>query len=94
MGLSDATILPVEDAKIQALFPPSLLMSGTRDIGLSRTVYAHARLVDLEVEADLHIWEGAPHCSFAQPFVDASVPESQQAWKVITRFFDKHLDSR
>jgi hypothetical protein len=27
----------------------------------------------------------------AQPFVDLDVPETQQAWKTIIKFFDKHL---
>src|SRR3546814_12169964 len=72
---------PVEAPDIQLQFPASLLMSGTRDLGLSRTVFAHSLLVDLGVEAKLHVWEGAAHCAFAQPFVDPGVPESQQAWK-------------
>lgn len=91
VNMEDRTTYPVESPDIQRLFPPSLLISGTRDLGLSRTVFAHARLVDLGVDADLHIWEGAPHCSFAQPFVDPAVPESRQAWTVMANFFDKHL---
>src|SRR3546814_14476068 len=50
---------PVEAPDIQRQFPASLLMSGTRDLGLSRTVFAHSLLVDLGVEAKLHVWEGA-----------------------------------
>lgn len=91
LNMDDGAIYPVEVPDIQRRFPPSLLMSGTRDIGLSRTVFSHALLVDRGVDAELHVWEGAPHCSFAQPFVDPAVPESQQAWKVMAKFFDKHL---
>lgn len=94
MNVEDPTVFRELDPAIQKKFPPSLLITGTRDMALSRTVYAHSRLVDLGVDADLHVWEGAPHCSFAQPMVDAEVPESQQAWKVITRFFDRHLGTR
>src|SRR3546814_18098074 len=79
---------------MQRQFPASLLMSGTRDLGLSRTVFAHSLLVDLGVEAKLHVWEGAAPCAFAQPFVDPGVPESQQAWKVLVKFFDVHLGRR
>ncbi len=82
---------PLEAPEIQRQFPPSLLISGTRDLGLSRTVFAHSVLVNLGVDAELHVWEGAPHCSFAQPFVDPDVPETQQAWKTILKFFDNHL---
>jgi epsilon-lactone hydrolase len=91
LDAGDLAAYPVEDPVIQRQFPPSLLMTGTRDIGLSKTVFAHSRLVDLGVDAELHVWEGAPHCSFAQPFVDPAVPESQQAWKVMATFFDQHL---
>jgi len=68
-----------------------LLISGTRDAGLSTVVYTHAQLVEAGVEADLHAWEGADHCSFAQGDIDPKVPETRQAWKVIVRFFDRHL---
>jgi len=91
LNMGDGVAYPVEVPDIQRQFPPSLLMSGTRDMGLSRTAFAHSLLVDLGVDADLHIWEGAPHCSFAQPFVDPAVPESRQAWNVMAKFFDKHL---
>jgi acetyl esterase/lipase len=82
---------PLEATEIQRQFPPSLLISGTRDLSLSRTVFAHSVLVDLGVDAELHVWEGVQHCSFAQPFVDPDVPETQQAWKTIIQFFDIHL---
>jgi acetyl esterase/lipase len=82
---------PLEAPEIQREFPPSLLISGTRDLGLSRTVFAHSVLVDSGVDAELHVWEGVQHCSFAQPFVDPDVPETQRAWKTIVKFFDNHL---
>lgn len=82
---------PLEAPEIQRQFPPSLLLSGTRDLGLSRTVFAHSVLVNLGVDAELHVWEGVQHCSFAQPFVDPDVPETQKAWKTIIKFFDSHL---
>lgn len=90
----DVAVYPVESSMIQRQFPPTLLISGTRDPALSSTVHAHALLVDKGVPAELHVWEGAQHCSFAQPFVDPAVPESQQAWKVIANFFDRHLGRR
>lgn len=91
VDMGNSLTYPVESPGIQRRFPPSLLISGTRDPALSSTVFAHSVLDDLGVDAELHVWEGAQHCSFAQPFVDPQVPESQQAWKVITKFFDRHL---
>lgn len=91
LDMRDKARYPAGSPAIQRQFPPSLLISGTRDPALSSTVFTHAALVDLGVDAELHIWEGTPHCSFAQPFVDPGVPESQQAWRVIAKFFDRHL---
>jgi len=93
-GSTDATgplISPAYHPEVLKDFPPSLLISGTRDLGLSKIVYTHAQLVEAGVEADLHVWEGATHCSYADGLVDPDVPENLQAWKVISRFFDTHL---
>jgi monoterpene epsilon-lactone hydrolase len=73
-------------------FPPTLLLSGTRDVGLSQVLYTHAHLIDLGVPAELHVWEGAPHCSYAEGDPDPTVPETQQAWRVIIGFFERNLD--
>jgi epsilon-lactone hydrolase len=40
-------------------FPPTLLMSGTRDLFLSNTVRVHRKLRQAGVPADLHVFEGA-----------------------------------
>jgi epsilon-lactone hydrolase len=94
VDMGNSASYPAESPAVQRRFPPSLLISGTRDPALSSTVFAHSVLVDMGVDAELHVWEGAQHCSFAQPFVDSEVPESQQAWKVIANFFDRHLGRR
>jgi epsilon-lactone hydrolase len=67
-------------------FPPSLLISGTRDMLLSSVVYTHSRLVAVGADADLHVFEGAQHC-----FTYWQLPESRQAWNLIAKFFDQHL---
>jgi epsilon-lactone hydrolase len=72
-------------------FPPSLLLSGTRDVGLSTVLYTHAQLVDAGVDAELHVWEGMYHCAPVASEIDPDVPETRQAWKVMVEFFDKHL---
>jgi acetyl esterase/lipase len=72
-------------------FPPTLAISGTRDLALSTTLALHSQLVSLGVDADLHVWEAQPHCAFASANVDPSVPETKQAWDVIAKFFDRHL---
>ncbi len=73
--------------EVMAQFPPSLLISGTRDFDLSETVNTHRQLTRLGVEADLQIWEGMEHFFFRNP----DLPESGEAYDVIVKFFDKHL---
>jgi len=45
-------------------FPPTLLQSGTRDFLLSDTVRTHRALLQLGIEAELHVWEAMPHGGF------------------------------
>ncbi|HET9444912.1 MAG TPA: alpha/beta hydrolase, partial [Steroidobacteraceae bacterium] len=89
--LRDPLVSPGLSAQVLRRFPATLLISGTRDLRLSQTVHAHAQLVKQGVDARLHVWEGAPHCAFAQPVVDPNVPEIREAWDVIVRFFDRQL---
>lgn len=91
LDIKSSLVSPAYSPSVLANFPPTLLISGTRDVGLSPAVYTHSQLVKEGVIADLHVWEGATHCSFAQPVVDPSEPETREAWDVIVRFFDKHL---
>lgn len=91
LNVNDPLVSPVYSPHVLSFFPPTLLISGTRDAGLSSAVYTHTQLVKQGVEADLHIWEGASHCSFAQPVADPEVPETREAWDVIAKFFDKRL---
>jgi acetyl esterase/lipase len=45
-------------------FPPTLLVSGTRDLFLSNTVRLHRSLRKAGVRADLHVFEAMPHGGF------------------------------
>jgi monoterpene epsilon-lactone hydrolase len=85
----DPLVTPAYSRTTLALFPPALLLTGTRDIGLSVTVFTHQEMVAAGAEAELHVWEGADHC-FASPG-NPNVPETREAWDVMRRFFDKHL---
>ena len=48
-------------------FPPTYLVSGTRDLFLSDTVRAHRKLRDAGVVADLNVFEGVPHGAYLVP---------------------------
>ena len=89
--IKDPLVSPAYFPSVLAKFPPSLIISGTRDFELSPAVYTHSQLVKQGINADLHVWEGATHCAFGQPVADASVPETREAWDVTVKFFDKNL---
>jgi acetyl esterase/lipase len=42
-------------------FPPTILISGTRDLFLSNTVRVHQKLLEAGVETQLIVFEGASH---------------------------------
>lgn len=85
---SDPLISPVR-ADLKG-FPPTILISGTRDLLLSETIRMHRALRKSDVEAQLHVYEAQSHGDYiAGAIVDA--PESRDAQKEVFRFFDKHL---
>lgn len=84
---NDPLAFPGRSPAILAGFPPSLLITGTRDFALSSVVNTHSQLVAQGVTADLHIWEGLEHAFFSNPDLAAS----KEAYSVIVKFFDSHL---
>jgi acetyl esterase/lipase len=68
-------------------FPPTILISGTRDLLLSNTIRAHRKLRSAGVEADLHVYEGESHAMYLTSFPS---PESRDALGEIAKFFDRH----
>ena len=69
-------------------FPPTILISGTRDLLLSDTVRMHRALRKAGVEAQLHVYEGQSHGDYGATY---PAPESLDAQAEIFRFFEKHL---
>lgn len=72
-------------------FPPTVLISGTRDLLLSDTVRMHRALRAAGVEADLHIYDGQSHGDYLQSLVHP-LPEADDAQREIYNFFDQHLE--
>ena len=85
---NDPTVAPGDFDDVMSQFPPSLLISGTRDFLLSDVLATHRQLTNLGVEADLHIWEGLGHATFA---FNPRLPESDEVHQVIVKFFERHL---
>jgi acetyl esterase/lipase len=83
----DPLVAPATSAEVLRRFPPTLIITGTRGFELSSAVYTHSQLVKLGVDAELHVWEGMFHGFFYNP----DVPESQECYDVIVKFFARHL---
>ncbi len=71
-------------------FPPTILISGTRDLLLSDTVRMHRALRKVGVVADLHVYDGQVHGDYMQS-LEGPVPESADAQRELFEFFDRHL---
>jgi epsilon-lactone hydrolase len=84
---SDPAAFPVQSADVLRRFPPSLLVSATRDLALSSVVHTHERLVNEGVKAELHVIEGLEHAFHYYP----DLPQSHHVYKLLVRFFDFHL---
>jgi monoterpene epsilon-lactone hydrolase len=69
-------------------FPPTILLSGTRDLFLSNTVRVHQKLLQAGGVAELLVFEGQSHAQY-QTTPDA--PETAAAWNEVSQFFDRHL---
>lgn len=85
----DPLVSPVDHPEVLAKFPPTLLVTATRDMAMSSALYTQRQLVKAGVEADLHVWDGLQHFFFG----DVDLPESQEAYRVMVDFFDTHLRS-
>ncbi|MGC2417336.1 MAG: alpha/beta hydrolase [Candidatus Acidiferrales bacterium] len=83
----DPLLSPINSPEILAKFPPTLIITGTRDFAFSGALYTHEQLTRLGVDAELHVWEGLFHGFF----YNMDVPESRDALNVIIKFFDSHL---
>jgi epsilon-lactone hydrolase len=90
--LSDPLVSPLVDKSLTSRFPPTLHMTGTRDVVMSLTVTSHEALSEAGVRSELHVIEGGAHCFFAdQAGSDPDVPENMRAWRTIVKFFDREL---
>ncbi|WP_020599165.1 alpha/beta hydrolase [Spirosoma panaciterrae] len=72
-------------------FPPTFLVTGTRDLFLSNTVRTHRKLRDVGTEADLVVIEGMSHGDY---MLLPDVPESQSVFRDLNNFLKKYLSAR
>ena len=68
-------------------FPPTMLISGTRDVFLSNTVRVQRKLLDAGVVTELEVYEAQTHAAYLEP----NIPESAEAFSDMTKFLRKHF---
>lgn len=83
----DAAAYPLASDAETALFPPTLLLAGSRDFAASALTRAHRRLTAQGVASELYLFDGLPHAFFMWP----EMPESAETYGLIAAFFDRHL---
>lgn len=69
-------------------FPPTFLVTGTRDLFLSNTVRVHTKLRAAGVTADLLVFEGVSHGDYA---LEPTSPESLLTYAELDTFLLQHL---
>jgi len=69
-------------------FPPTLLVTGTRDLLLSNTAIFHLALVRAGADARLLVYEAMPH-AFWYHF---DFPETKECLEMMAKFFDQHVE--
>ena len=88
VDVTQAAVTPGLHPDVLRKFPPTLMVTGTRDIAMSNVIVTHAALLKAGVDARLFVQEGLGHGQF---FIFAGTPESATAYDVIWNFFDQHL---
>ena len=85
---NDPRVTPGLYPDVLAKFPPTLLVTGTRDTSMSNAIVTNARLLAAGVDTQLFVQEGLGHGEFT---LIPGTAEAAQAYDVIWRFFDRHL---
>jgi acetyl esterase/lipase len=86
----DPLVVPAASTDVLRAFPPTLFLTGTRAPEMSGAAQSHLELLDLGRTSELALFDGMDHGFFS----DATLPESQRAYRLIVRFFDSHLGRR
>jgi acetyl esterase/lipase len=85
--IADPLLFPGNHTEILARFPPSLFITGTRDIAASSVTTMHRRLVAAGADASLLHFDGMWHAFH----MATTLPESRETFAAMARFFDAHL---
>ena len=85
--IGSALVFPGEHRGVLARFPPSLLVTGTRDFAASSVATMHRRLRAAGAEAELLHFDGMWHAFH----MATTLPEAHETFAAMSRFFDRRL---
>lgn len=83
----DPLAMPAGHDSVLARFPPSLLITGSRDFAASSVSYFHRRLVANGVDARLFMFDGLWHAFH----IFSELPESDEVHCIMAAFFKREL---
>lgn len=83
----DPLVFPGEHPAMLAKFPPSLLVTGTRDFAASSVSMMHRRLHAAGADATLLHFDGMGHAHH----MATTLPESRETFAALAAHFDRHL---
>lgn len=86
----DPLVLPGVSDSVMAQFPPTAILTGTRDFAMSAALDTANQLGRLGVEVDLHVWDGMSHAFMML----SQLPEAREANLAVAKFFERHLGTR
>ena len=87
VAADDPEAFPGLDPEVLKRFPPSILISSSRDLMMGQVVSMHNRLIHQGAESNLHIWDGVGHCFTNIP----GLLEAEQALTTMAKFFRARL---
>ncbi len=86
-GPRDASAWPGYHIDVMAMFPPTLIITGTRAMDLSPAIYTNSQLIKAGVRSTLIVGEGMGHCYY----YNVALPEARDAYDAIISFFRDNL---
>ncbi len=86
----DPRVFPGASPELVARFPPTLLITASRDFAASSVTTMHRRLIAQRVDAELFLFDGLWHAFHIFP----DLPESMEVYGLLAHFFDRTLTAR
>ena len=87
MDRSNPDITPASDPALLARFPPTFLLTATRDFAMSNAQLTHRRLLQAGVESQIVVMDGLGHGFMT----NARLTETREGQAAAVKFYDRYL---